>query len=127
MGQRLSDIIYRSTASDLVFWCPACNTAHGVKVAGASAWGWNGSADRPTFTPSVLARGRRMTAKGRADHEAWVEAGCPKPAPESFDGEDYVCHSFVADGKIQFLGDCTHHLAGQTVPLADLPEWLGNN
>jgi hypothetical protein len=30
-----------------------------------------------------------------------------------------VCHSFVTDGRIQFLNDCTHALAGQTV---DLPE-----
>lgn len=28
-----------------------------------------------------------------------------------------VCHSFVRDGQIEFLGDCTHSLAGQTVPL----------
>jgi hypothetical protein len=27
---------------------------------------------------------------------------------------------FVTDGRIQFLGDCTHALAGQTV---DLPDW----
>ncbi|MHC8396108.1 hypothetical protein ACYZT8_21075 [Pseudomonas sp. LB3P93] len=33
---------------------------------------------------------------------------------------DCVCHSFVIDGCIQFLGDCTHELASQTV---DLPEW----
>lgn len=31
-----------------------------------------------------------------------------------------VCHSFIKDGKIQFLGDCTHALANQTV---DLPDW----
>jgi hypothetical protein len=31
-----------------------------------------------------------------------------------------VCHSFVTDGRIQFLNDCTHPLAGQTV---DIPEW----
>ena len=30
-----------------------------------------------------------------------------------------TCHSFVTDGRIQFLADCTHPLAGQTV---DLPE-----
>lgn len=30
-----------------------------------------------------------------------------------------VCHSFVRDGRIQFLADCTHAMAGQTV---DLPE-----
>lgn len=27
------------------------------------------------------------------------------------------CHSFVRDGQIQFLSDCTHALAGKTVPL----------
>ncbi len=31
-----------------------------------------------------------------------------------------VCHTFVTDGRIQFLGDCTHVMAGQTV---DLPVW----
>ena len=28
-----------------------------------------------------------------------------------------VCHHFVRDGQIQYLSDCTHNLAGQTVPL----------
>lgn len=31
-----------------------------------------------------------------------------------------VCHSFVTDGKIQFLGDSTHKLAGQT---GEIPDW----
>lgn len=31
-----------------------------------------------------------------------------------------LCHSFVTDGKIQFLNDCFHSLKGQTV---DLPDW----
>ena len=35
-----------------------------------------------------------------------------------------VCHSFVTDGLIQFLGDCTHALAGQTV---DMPPWPGES
>lgn len=30
-----------------------------------------------------------------------------------------VCHSFVTDGNIQFLDDCTHELKGKTVPLED--------
>ncbi|MNJ76318.1 hypothetical protein D3C77_735750 [compost metagenome] len=34
--------------------------------------------------------------------------------------EAKVCHSFVTDGRSQYLTDCTHALAGQTV---DLPEW----
>ena len=32
------------------------------------------------------------------------------------------CHSFVTDGRIQFLSDCTHALAGQTVDLPDIKE-----
>ena len=31
-----------------------------------------------------------------------------------------VPRQFVVDGRIQFLGDCTHELAGQTV---DIPGW----
>jgi hypothetical protein len=30
------------------------------------------------------------------------------------------CHSFITEGKIQFLTDCKHALAGKTV---DIPEW----
>ena len=29
------------------------------------------------------------------------------------------CHSFVREGRIEFLSDCTHALAGQTVELPD--------
>ena len=34
---------------------------------------------------------------------------------------DERCHSFVTDGKIRFLGDSTHKLKGQTVPLTPPP------
>ena len=64
-------------------------------VKGKPHWTWNGSLDRPTFTPSILSR---YTIEGEGHH---------------------VCHSFVTDGRIQFLEDCTHKLAGQTI---DLPE-----
>jgi hypothetical protein len=43
-----------------------------------------------------------------------------KPHHHVAPGQPVVCHSFVTDGRIQFLEDCTHELAGQTV---DLPEW----
>lgn len=32
---------------------------------------------------------------------------------------DSVCHLFLREGKLRFLADCTHALAGQVV---DLPE-----
>lgn len=31
------------------------------------------------------------------------------------------CHYFIRDGMIEFCGDSKHALAGQTVPLPDLP------
>lgn len=102
----------------LAFWCPGCKRAHTVRVAPApEPWGFSGDYLRPTFTPSVLVTGRDFTPKGRADYDAWCAAGFPKPAP-TFDNADTRCHSFVRDGQIQFLTDCTHALAGNTVPLA---------
>jgi len=56
-------------------------------------WTFNGDFEKPTFTPSMLVNQHR---------------------PES------RCHSFVTDGKIQFLSDCFHDLAGQTLELEDI-------
>jgi hypothetical protein len=57
-------------------------------------------------------RGKRRCMDGEIDR---IMAG------ERLDIPDLVCHSFVTDGKIQFLSDCTHALAGQTVALPDWP------
>lgn len=67
-------------------------------------WTFNGNYDRPTLSPSILARGALIPRQ---------------EPPGDWDG-NAVCHSFVTDGRIQFLGDCTHALAGQTVELADI-------
>ena len=98
------------------FDCPGCNEPHGPVVARSGkqpgpVWGWNRDLDRPTFTPSLLVRGTVPLTD--AQHAAW-RRGEPLPVPVP-----RVCHSFIADGRIQFLSDCTHALAGQTV---DLPE-----
>jgi hypothetical protein len=55
-----------------------------------SRWRFNGDFEKPTFTPSMLVNQHK---------------------PES------RCHSFVTDGKIQFLSDCHHKYAGQTLDL----------
>ena len=77
------------------FHCPGCGHSHPfeIDVPNGAGWAWNGSCDKPTFTPSLL---------------------CNRDDPGS------CCHSFVTDGRIQFLADCWHPLAGQTV---DLPDW----
>lgn len=94
------------------FKCPGCKGSHHIPTGAApNAWGWNGSYEQPTFTPSIL------TWWGGVDENA-----VPNEKGIKWNERKYVCHSFVTDGKIQFLGDCTHALAGQTVDLPDIPE-----
>lgn len=84
------------------FDCPGCGEPHVVPTTGAKAWGFNGSLDAPTLAPSILVHSVR------------------NPWGPVFDSTPTVCHSFVRDGRIEFLGDCTHALAGQTVDLPDI-------
>ena len=100
----MSDRAYKQ-GGHVWFHCPGCECAHRVRVeipvdphyVDSGHWTWNGRLDLPTFAPSV------RTWSGTVD------------------GVDQrVCHSYVLDGQIQFLGDCWHALAGQTV---DLPAW----
>lgn len=85
-------------------WCPGCNDAHRFWIAladgthnpSALIWEWDGNETAPTFSPSLLITG----------------------------GDRRVCHSFIRAGQWEFLGDSKHHLAGQTVPMVQLPDWL---
>lgn len=108
------EVCHRATDKLVMFHCPGCECAHGVSVDGhrneltGATWGWNGDLVRPTFTPSILVRGTVPITD--AERDAILRG-------EPFEPYPLVCHSFVRDGQIEFLGDCTHKLAGQTVPL----------
>lgn len=95
---RLSKILAKSNGN-IFFDCPACEAPHGINCGDGHGpvWSWDGNIDKPTFNPSVL-----VTYDNGINHDP------------------HVCHSFVRNGKIEFLGDCTHALAGKTV---DIPEW----
>lgn len=85
-----------------LFKCPGCECSHEVRVVEKDnnerqTWEWNGSMESPTFKPSILCH--------FGNHQGHK-----------------VCHSFVTDGKIQFLADCTHKLAGQTVDLPNVED-----
>ena len=84
---------------ELFFECPGCKMPHSVNVNTdrRPCWTFNGDMQMPTFKPSILVR--------------W-EYGYPPI--------DHRCHSFIQDGHILFLNDCTHTLAGQRVPI---PDW----
>jgi hypothetical protein len=111
MGQRGK---LRTIEGDrLGFWCPGCEEMHVVTVPPhPQPWGFNGNYDAPTFTPSVLVTGKAMPTD---DEAARIMAG------DTIELKPVCCHSFVTDGRIQFLGDCTHRLAGQTVELPGPP------
>lgn len=95
-----------------MFWCPGCKDHHGVPVDGSRGWQWNGSLESPTVTPSILVT-QTLYGPDRLTFPNYDgQAEC-----ESSKG---TCHSFVTDGKIQFLSDCFHSLAGQTVELPDV-------
>lgn len=88
-------------AKTLLFYCAGCGMAHQVWVGTGPGprWGWNGDANKPSFTPSVLGTSGLIASDGG-----------PRPL---------VCHSFVTDGRIQYLSDSTHALAGKTVDLQE--------
>lgn len=88
------------------FTCPGCGHDHVVttKEDQKVKWNFNGDVDKPTFTPSLLAT------------SGWYVSPDYYTKDHAY---SYQCHSFITDGKIQFLSDCSHALAGQTV---DLPE-----
>ncbi len=78
---------------EFMFFCPGCGCGHGFKTDGPGpCWTFNGDMVRPTISPSLRVRGGRH-------------------------GNDFTCHSFVRDGSIEFLSDCSHELAGKTVRL----------
>lgn len=110
----LSKVLRQPAAGCLAFWCPGCGISHTIQHGAGPGprWGWNGNVDRPTFTPSVLV--------------TWSE---PSDNPDEFADTTKdvkkACHTFVTDGRIQYLGDCTHALAGQTVPMVEFPEGWG--
>ena len=85
-------------SGQLSFYCHGCKELHWVnddetKGNPDRVWGFNKDFEKPTITPSVLV--------------TWP---------------NNRCHSFVRNGNIEYLGDCTHELAGKIVPLIDIED-----
>ncbi len=94
----------------LSYYCPGCKRPHSInhQPGHGPTWTWTGGVEKPTFHPSVACSGTE-----------------PSDDPEKFDDPkfdvSYVCHVYVREGMIEFLGDCTHSLKGQTVAMPDWP------
>lgn len=108
----------------LTFYCPGCKDTHTIRIGDGAGPGWayNGNADNPTFTPSVLVRTGHYCNPGQQPGDCACDYQERYPDEGPWPWPCGICHSFVTNGQIQFLSDCTHELAGQTVPLPDLPE-----
>jgi hypothetical protein len=65
-----------------------------------NAWTFNGDLERPTFSPSI-----KVTSKNK--------------------DQEIVCHSFVTDGQINFLNDCTAHPLRGLHPLPEFKKYWG--
>lgn len=76
-------------SSIYTFPCPGCHYNHHLDI---SEWQWNGDLVKPTASPSLLVN---KIAAG----------GSPR------------CHFFIREGRLVYLSDCTHDLAGQTVDM----------
>ena len=85
------------------FECPGCCCAHFIRtkpdpeLPGKEVWTWNGDVDKPTVTPSL--------------HVFYPRSG---QTPQKT-----LCHLFITEGKLRFLGDCDHELKGQVVPMLE--------
>lgn len=84
------------------FFCPGCKMVHQIntKTTTMPFWSFNNSLDAPTISPSILVR---MSFK--------------ESKPQK------ICHSYIKEGKIEFLSDSTHALSGKTVTLDEI-DWI---
>lgn len=104
------------------FFCPGCNDLHAVNV-GDSGWCYNDNPAAPTLSPSVLSRAGHYARSDERPGNCYCDVKERIPDWDD-DHTCHRCHSYVRDGMIQFLDDCSHDKAGQTLPLPPVPDWV---
>lgn len=100
--------IERAGETTWKFWCPGCDSAHVISDS------WDVNPDTATVSPSVLVHSGKHFIDDTLEGDALLASENITDSPQ--------CHSFITNGRIQFLGDSTHPLSGQTVVL---PDWVG--
>lgn len=122
--------LFKEENQSVLIECPGCKMDHVINVnpersfqndegqtVKMPCWTFNGNMDSPTFQPSLLWRTGKYCMSEKAINEM------RQAEPERFEFMERIskiCHSFIRDGKIQFLGDCTHDMKNQTVDLLDV-------
>lgn len=95
MSIHLSRVLRRANDFTFMHYCPGCKSTHQfwVNPPSGPSWTYDGNAEKPTVSPSL--------------RHSW--------------GPNKCCHYFIRKGNLVFCGDCTHALAGQTVPMQPFP------
>ena len=107
----------RKVADRFMINCPGCNDTHWFD----GGWSFNGDMQRPTISPSLMVTTGHYLDIHKPGDSCWCTYNAEHPdEPAPF--KCYRCHSFIRDGRIQFLSDCTHELAGKTVDLPAIQE-----
>jgi hypothetical protein len=81
-------------------------TGH-IQIPRDGRWTFNGDFEKPTFSPSI---NETFGKPGQTHEEMRADPNVQRS------------HCFIRDGKIEYLGDCTHSYAGQTVDIPPLNE-----
>lgn len=90
------------------FFCQGCGYDHVIFTnpeTSGQVWEFNRDLDKPTASPSLLNRTGSFAEPTFQDPE-----GIPPTR----------CQLYLKAGIIEFLGDCTHHLAGQNIELPEI-------
>lgn len=85
--------IHPNDPTMFMFWDIGLNEPNAFYIRPDRGWTWNFNFEIPSVSPSVL---------------------LTRPNVRS--------HLFIKNGKIHYLSDCTHRLAGQIVEMVDFPE-----
>ena len=103
----------------ITFHCPGCGHEHSIAFGAGDGqrWSWNERKDKPTFTPSILYSREQWTPPVTPENLSEYRSN-----PWKQEKKLHVCHSFVTDGRIQFLSDCTHDLAGKTIDMLEVAQ-----
>jgi hypothetical protein len=98
------------------FICPGCEQEHAFD----DRWQFNQDFDKPTISPSYLITYDHSSSENNKKAKEFYKKHKRYPTREElpYDLHDR-CHSFIKNGLIQFLNDCTHKLKGQTVKLPE--------
>lgn len=132
---QISKYLRNVAGGGLTFWCQGCKKAHTVWVGAGvgERWTWNGDVEKPVFGPSVLVTYDSLSEAGQQRCRDFHAQHGRYPTVQEVPWDVHNrCHTFVGcngaqPGEIIFLGDCTHELAGQTLPLAALPPYMSRD